>query len=168
MKLSDEGGGSAGGRCLSSSLAWDPQSPALSWEPQLGASLLPGPSGRHQAALGPRASLRPQGEPRLLWRCLARLGCGSTAPQLPSLHLGWLGSTFIGPHERNQATLPPCASRPWGSKWLETWEGLSWAGTIKESAPQGRSCSESPSWTRLHHVIDREDGLCPICTKKTD
>ena len=60
MKLSDEGGGLWGG-CLSSSLAWDPQSPALSWEPQLGASLLPGPSGRHQAALGPRASQAPGG-----------------------------------------------------------------------------------------------------------
>ena len=129
MKPSDEGGG-LGGVCPA---AWPgvPRAQPLSWEPQLGASLLPGPSAGHQAALGPRASLRPQGELRPLWGCPARLGCESTAPQLHSLHLGWLGSTFIGPHERNQATLPTCASRLWGCKWLETWEGLSWVGTLK-------------------------------------
>ena len=51
------------------------------------------------------------GAQRPLWGCPAKLGCGDTAPQFPSLHLGWLGLAFKGPHERNQATLPTCTTR---------------------------------------------------------
>lgn len=74
-KLSD-GGGPA------SSFAPGPQCPALSQKPQLGASLLSGPLADHQASLGPRASLRPPGEPRPLWGCPARRMWGPCSPPL--------------------------------------------------------------------------------------
>lgn len=75
-KLSDGGEGAA------SSFAPGPQCPALSQKPQLGASLLSGPLADHQASLGPRASLRPPGEPRPLWGCPARRMWGPCSPPL--------------------------------------------------------------------------------------
>lgn len=63
----------------------------MSWEPQLGASLLPGPSGRHQAFGAQSLSEAPGGAEASVGMS-GQTGLWEHCSQLPSLHLGWLGS----------------------------------------------------------------------------